>query len=267
MTETIEGVNYPDIKQSWGIVGTAILATLVFSPVYILLKDVWGKELSFLLYYILSMGATFGLIHRRRKIRTGTGSYNFDVSSAKIMILIAIAIIALQIGISVPIISLIPLPESVRKAFEDMAGQKGVISFITLVIAAPILEELIFRGIILNGLLKRYSPIKSILVSGLLFGFVHLNPWQFVSAMVLGTFSGWIYYKTNKLTLSILIHVVNNFAVIASGWFSDTDTGVDKPLADQFGGILSMVLVIQGAVLVAVICIYLLKLEFEKIPR
>lgn len=46
-----------------------------------------------------------------------------------------------------------------------------------MVIAAPVLEELIFRGMMLEGLLKKYSPVTSIIISSILFGVAHLNPW------------------------------------------------------------------------------------------
>ena len=77
---------------------------------------------------------------------------------------------ALLFGVITPIDSLIPMPEILKKALLDLAGQNGIFSFLLIVIAAPILEELLFRGIILDGLLKNYSPLKSILISSFLFG-------------------------------------------------------------------------------------------------
>jgi membrane protease YdiL (CAAX protease family) len=71
-----------------------------------------------------------------------------------------------QIGIIVPIISQIQC-QTLCKNILDKESSTGVYSFITIVIAAPILEELIFRGIILNGLLKA-TPLKSIIISSLL---------------------------------------------------------------------------------------------------
>jgi membrane protease YdiL (CAAX protease family) len=200
------GISYPNIKQSWGIVGICILSMILFSPVSILLNIFTGKEISFLIYYLLSMGATFWIAHLKRRKWTDVDEYNFAFSSAKIAMLVSLAVIAIQLGIVSPVVSLIPMPEFMKDIVLEFAMRNGIFSFIAIVIAAPVLEELIFRGIILNGLLKRYSPLKSIVISSILFGVVHLNPWQFVAAFVIGIFSGWVYYKTKKLTLCILIH-------------------------------------------------------------
>ena len=66
--------------------------------------------------------------------------------------------------------------EMMREMVLEMASDQGLLMFIALVIAAPILEELIFRGIMLDGLLRIYSPTKAVIVSSLLFGLIHLNP-------------------------------------------------------------------------------------------
>lgn len=255
-------ISYPNISQSWGIVGISILAMILFIPVNLLLNRIAGKEVSFLLYYLLTMGVPFWFAHSKRKKRTHASGYTFDSSSAKIIILISISIIAIQTGVTTPLISLIPMPEFIKNIFLEFGKQSDVFSFITIVIAAPILEELIFRGIILDGLLKRYSPLKSIIISSILFGIVHLNPWQFISAFIIGLFSGWVYYKTRNLTLSILIHFVNNLFAFGAMYF-DTETIVDKSLPELYGGYFNLVAAIFGALVVAAVCLYFLRLEIK----
>jgi len=256
-------LSYPSIGQSWGIVGITILMMLLFSPLNLLLKQYTGKEAAFLIYYLVAMGATFWLAHRKRKRWTSLTSYNFDFSSAKVTILIAITVIAIQTGIISPVVNIIPMPEIVKQMFLQFAEQNGVFAFIAIVIAAPILEELIFRGIILNGLLKQYSPFKSIIISSILFGFVHLNPWQFIGAFIIGLFSGWVYYKTKKLTLCILIHFVNNALAFCSMYFIEAETMMRKPLVELYGGLFNLLAITFGAIIVAVICLYFLRLELK----
>lgn len=254
-------ISYPNIGQAWGIVGISILSMILFSPVNILLNTITGKEISFLIYYLLAMGSTFWIAHLKRKKGTSVSGYNFDFGSAKIIILVSIAIIAIQIGIISPVVSIMPMPEFMEKVFLELAKGNGVFSFIAIVVAAPILEELVFRGIILDGLLKKYSPIKSILISSILFGVVHLNPWQFIGALIIGIFSGWVYYETKKLTLSILIHFVNNLFAFGSMYFMDLETIMDKSLTELYGGFLNLIVITFGAVVVTVICLYFLRLE------
>lgn len=256
-------IQYPGVGQSWGIVGIAILAAIVFCPVIPMLKSFLGKEVAFLFYYILAMGTTLVIAHTIRKKRTGIDKYNFSLSSAKIMVLVSVAAIALQIGIITPIVDQIPMPDSMKKVFQDLANQNGPFAFITMVIAAPIFEELIFRGIILDGLLRRYSPLKSIILSSVLFGILHLNPWQFVTAMGIGIFSGWVYYKTGKLSLCVLIHLTNNLFAFIGMYFMDSDKCMDESLVEMYGGYQNLVLSVAGAITILFVCISLLRKEFK----
>ncbi|MBE9468875.1 MAG: CPBP family intramembrane metalloprotease [Bacteroidetes bacterium] len=256
-------ISYPNVGQSWGIVGIAILSMLLFIPVLIILNNVIGREISFLVYYLLAMGVTFGIAHLIRNKRTGINQYNFSLSSIKIMILVSISIIAIQIGIISPIVNSLPMPEFMKKIFLESGN--GVFSFIAIVIAAPILEELIFRGIILNGFLQRYSPTKSIIISSVLFGFLHLNPWQFIGALIFSLFSGWIYYRTRKLTLSILIHSVNNLFAFTWMHFVGAEKMMNESLTELYGGFTNLILITFGAIIMSIVAVFLLRKEFNSL--
>ena len=78
-----------------------------------------------------------------------------------------------------------------------------------LIFIAPILEELIFRGLILNSL-KIYGKWFAIIISSILFGILHINFIQTFNAFVMGIILGTIAIKTNSLIPSILIHILNN---------------------------------------------------------
>jgi uncharacterized protein len=260
-------IYYPSSGQSWGIVGIAILSMLLFSPLNLILKRVLGNEISFLVYYLLSMGFPLGIAHLIRKKQTGINTYNFSLSSLKIMALVSISIIAIQTGIISPIVNSLPMPEFMQKIFLEFANKNGIISFIAVVIAAPVIEELIFRGIILNGLLQRYSPVKSIILSSILFGIVHLNPWQFVSALIIGVFSGWVYYRTRKLSLSILIHLVNNLVAFVGMYFMDAETMMNESLTELYGGFTNLILITIGAILISILGILLLRKEFSALEK
>lgn len=102
------------------------------------------------------------------------------------------------------------LYKSFEKTFNIMLNYK-IAGFITICILAPIFEEIIFRGIILKGMLNhKVKPVIAIFVSGLIFGLAHLNPWQFIGAGILGIIFGFIYYRTNSLFLTMLLHFLNN---------------------------------------------------------
>lgn len=89
-----------------------------------------------------------------------------------------------------------------------------VVMIIMTVIMAPIFEEIIFRGIIQKGLVnKGVEPWKAILYASIIFGVVHGNPWQFISAVMLGCVLGLVYHKTKSLLMPILLHAFNNLTL------------------------------------------------------
>ncbi len=97
------------------------------------------------------------------------------------------------------------------EAMEKQLIQYPVAMSVSIAIMAPIFEELFFRGFILKGLLNQtQKPALSIVISALIFALVHINPWQFVGALILGCVLGFVYYRTRSLLNVMLLHFLNN---------------------------------------------------------
>lgn len=111
------------------------------------------------------------------------------------------------------LISKIPVDDSLTEAF-NLMSENIYLNLISATIIAPISEEIIMRGVILEGLLQKYNPWIAIVVSSLVFGIIHLNLPQFISATLGGIILGIIYFKTRSLILTIVGHACNN--IIAS---------------------------------------------------
>lgn len=255
---------YPNVVQSFGITGIVILSMILLNPVKLVLIKLIGEEASILFYFILAIGIPFLIVFLIKKNKTGSNSFNMTIENKRIIPLVIVGAISLLFGIISPISGLIPMPESIKETFMDFGSQTGLFAFLHLVVAAPILEELIFRGIILDGLLKKYSPTKSILISSVLFGLVHLNPWQFVTGLIIGIFSGWVYYRTRSLSISIIIHASVNIIAFLMRYFIYNKLSIDDTLLDMYGGLTNLILSIVGSIIIVSICIYYLKEEFNK---
>ncbi|GMO54627.1 MAG: type II CAAX endopeptidase family protein [Termitinemataceae bacterium] len=105
----------------------------------------------------------------------------------------------------------LPMPDILKNVFESMIVKQNIIIAIVVVAIVPALfEEMYFRGLLLNGLSKNYSQRKAIIITAIIFAIIHLNPWQSISAFVIGLFSAWICIKANSILLSIYIHLFNN---------------------------------------------------------
>lgn len=83
--------------------------------------------------------------------------------------------------------------------------------FLSAVIAAPIVEEVIFRGVVLGSFRKIFPAWASILISAIIFGVYHMNPVAIVYATVMGIIAGVVYEKKQNLLFPIMLHMANNF--------------------------------------------------------
>lgn len=119
------------------------------------------------------------------------------------------ALVLLTSTVGTYLVQWFPLSESETAMFEDMgSGSFGAI--IGACVLAPILEEMLFRGIILRSFLRQYSRCAAIVGSAALFGVAHMNIYQFSAALVLGLIAGWLYERTRSLLPCIALHAAYN---------------------------------------------------------
>ena len=87
----------------------------------------------------------------------------------------------------------------------------GIAGALHACIFGPIVEEIGFRGLVLDGLLKtRCRPWVAILISAVAFGLLHGFWANFVTATLFGILAGWLYWRTGSIIPGLIIHVTNN---------------------------------------------------------
>ena len=90
------------------------------------------------------------------------------------------------------------------------------IFLITASLAAPIFEEIMFRGFLLPSL-TRYLPLwGAIVLSGLIFAIAHLSLAEVLPLTVLGVILGFVYARSRNLLASILLHSLWNSGTLFS---------------------------------------------------
>ena len=67
-----------------------------------------------------------------------------------------------------------------------------------------------------DGSRRGMNPALAIAISAIFFATIHGNLWQGISAFILGSFFGYVYYKTGSLKLTMLMHCVNNTVSVLS---------------------------------------------------
>ncbi|MGO1357172.1 CPBP family intramembrane glutamic endopeptidase [Alkalibacterium gilvum] len=85
---------------------------------------------------------------------------------------------------------------------------------ISTVVLAPLIEEFIFRGIILNKWAEKSSNTRALIISSLLFGLLHIGSFiipQFIGGLLYGI----VYIKTKKLIYPVLMHSISNLIPVS----------------------------------------------------
>ncbi|UYZ64535.1 CPBP family intramembrane glutamic endopeptidase [Hymenobacter weizhouensis] len=204
---------YPTIKESWGAFGWFLLIMLVVSlPVFIIFNEVIHRK-SVVVSSVATVAgqvATIGFLLWRYRQRQPPLQVLGTVPTSVYAALPAVVLAQVLLRST---IQYLHLPNWMEEAFRHLEAQP-VLAFLMVGISAPILEEVLFRGILLTGLLRNYRPWVAIAQSALLFGLFHLNPVQIVSAGLMGLLLGWLYYRTHSLLLCIMVHALNNLLAL-----------------------------------------------------
>ena len=99
----------------------------------------------------------------------------------------------------------------VQNAIMNIATSINVLfAVLFMVICAPLIEEYVFRKLIVDRTIK-YGQGVAVLLSGLMFGLFHGNLNQFIYAFAIGCFLAFLYVKTGNLKITIIIHMIFNF--------------------------------------------------------
>lgn len=101
-----------------------------------------------------------------------------------------------------------PMDAALKEQFGQMSA--NVPEIVMTCVLAPVLEEMLFRGIVLRSFLQQYGRSYAILGSAVVFGFAHGNIYQLVYASMFGVAAGWLYERTRSLIPGIVLHIAAN---------------------------------------------------------
>ncbi len=113
----------------------------------------------------------------------------------------------------------VSIPESGNE--QNLTFWGTAIYFILAVIVAPILEEIVFRGIIFRSL-ERFSMSFAVVFSSLCFGILHMNLYQGLPVIGMGMVLAYMTGKTGSLRPAIAAHMLNNLISVLAVTFGST---------------------------------------------
>ena len=209
---SVEAVNNPDAPSD------------PIDAVYYLMEIFNDKYAvyAYLSYAVIGL-VVFGIWYFKSYVKTGPKLKFSQVFGVKSLV----AAIAGSLGFFFAITAALTLAEMlIPWAMEEYhqlvelsgLGSDTVITVVYAICLGPILEELVFRGVVFSFLEKsNIKPVFTILITAVLFGFVHMNIVQGVYAAALGIFLGFMRYKYRSIMITILAHIVLN----ATGTYGD----------------------------------------------
>jgi CAAX protease family protein len=177
-----------DTKLVFGVILPAQQLTVVLAVVYV--TRLKGQK---------SLAADFGLVVRLRDAKA-------LVVGATLEIVLTLALL--------PILQLDPDAQN-QQLLSDLKDHRDVGTIVLFVIGAvilaPIVEELLFRGVLLRALLRRAQPVTAVLGSAVIFALVHYvgdpNTLPFLPALTgLGAVLAVVALRSGDLSTSIFIH-------------------------------------------------------------
>lgn len=212
----------------------------------------------FVIYCLVFIGMTF-LFNMKRKLGL---KFNFITFSP----LLVLVVICFQLGLNLPFGKMFGLffdnPVKMINPLENNYLLLGSLVF------APFFEEIIFRGIILNGFLATYSHLKAIIFSAILFGLIHLQPNQVLGAVLIGLFLGWVYYKTRSVGVTIILHAVANLTGLFAGWLHfKFGTNTISTISDIYGDYSIYIILLSLLLLVFAMKKLLSKVKFTELKE
>lgn len=124
---------------------------------------------------------------------------------------------------------MIPIPEniqpwvdmfkkSIEQLYRQVAGASNIqeLFFVLFVIAVvpAFAEEFLFRGLVQGSLERGLTPLKGVILTGIIFGAFHLNPFTFIPLAIIGIYLGFLVLKSNSLMVPIAAHFFNNAVAV-----------------------------------------------------
>lgn len=182
---------------------------------------------------------------------------NFDTRFINLIIalLLAAGFFLLTEGLSNSILSLLP-----QSIFQDLSEQLYRPSYnlllirdfpdllvvgLGIAIVIPFLEELVFRGLALGVFRKAVGINQASVFSAVLWAFLHMNPVDFLSMMIMGVVFAYLTHRTGSVWLAIIVHIIFSLTELIY-----LNTFEFSNLMDLPGWEMNALMIISGIVLV-----------------
>ncbi|MCL2044955.1 MAG: CPBP family intramembrane metalloprotease [Oscillospiraceae bacterium] len=163
------------------------------------------SDITFIILYV------FYYISKIKEIRKTSPLYTHNNNKIVLGFLVSITSFGLMLLVSftIRVTKLTELYEY-EEYIKSYSFDYAFIHFVSTILNAPIVEELCFRGLMLNYLLSITKPKIAILIQAVLFGIIHIHFVQIIYSFVLGIVLGSLYLRFRNTGLCVIAHAAMN---------------------------------------------------------
>ena len=203
-------------------------------------------EILLLSYAVILLVLWFMAKRRKLNIFTFTGLQGSAKPAVLVLALAAGLAAAFWASIAV---NRIPWPEALLEEYLTQSGALEtalpLVDFLTVVLVGPLVEEMIFRGVIYDALCTFLPAGFAVVFQGMLFGSVHGSMIWILYAALMGCLLGYVRKRTGSLRPCLLMHMAFNgasylFSAFAERYWEDSATVIFVFLASAFVMLLSL---------------------------
>ncbi|MCK5571637.1 MAG: CPBP family intramembrane metalloprotease, partial [Bacteroidetes bacterium] len=119
------------------------------------------------------------------------------------------------------------LEELIERIYRTLITAHSIGEFLfvilTVALVPAVAEEILFRGVVQRTIAQATGGLRAAFIAGMIFGAYHLNPLSIVPLIALGTFFGYIVYRSRNLTLALSAHFFNNFLACTAVYLNMND--------------------------------------------
>ena len=136
----------------------------------------------------------------------------------KYVVLGALATMALSVAVS----QIGLQPEGMKQVLDIVRDlHQLALSLLLLAVLAPLVEELVFRGLLYGWVAGRWGGNVGWIVSSIAFAAAHAEPAHIVLVFPLGLLFGWLRKRTDSLLPSLVAHIANNSLALVAATYLD----------------------------------------------
>ncbi|HUP00455.1 MAG TPA: CPBP family intramembrane glutamic endopeptidase [Gemmatimonadota bacterium] len=208
---------YPTLARTVGLLlGTLLLAAVLAGVTVVLFPD-WPDIAQMAAPTEIALAVAILYAIRRTKLpwREAIALHPVEKRSLAPLVLVVLGSVTVFSELYVVIQRIVPVPEMFESMLRDLLEMSGtgdmIATLLIAVVIAPTLEEALFRGVLLQGLARRYGPHTASFWTAVFFALFHLyNPWQILPTFFLGLILAWVVLATRTLVAAIIVHSVFN---------------------------------------------------------